>query len=69
MQEWIIKVLKDGYGFIKADNGDIFFHANNLVDVEYDSLEEGMTLSFELGEGRNGKEQAVNVTVAESSEA
>lgn len=65
MQEGIIKVLKDGYGFIKAENGDVFFHANNLVDVEYDTLEEGMTLSFELGEGRNGKEQAVNVQLVE----
>jgi CspA family cold shock protein len=65
MQEGIIKVLKDGYGFIKAENGDVFFHANNLVDTEYDNLEEGMTLSFELGEGRNGKEQAVNVQLLE----
>ena len=69
MQEGIIKVLKDGYGFIKTENGDIFFHANNLVDVEYDNLEEGMTLSFELGEGRNGKEQAVNVQLVETVEA
>ena len=65
MQEGIIKVLKDGYGFIKTEAGDVFFHANNLVDVEYDNLEEGMTLSFELGEGRNGKEQATNVQLIE----
>ena len=69
MQEGIIKVLKDGYGFIKTENGDIFFHANNLVDVEYDNLEEGMTLSFELTEGRNGKEQAGNVQLVETVEA
>ena len=64
-----IKVLKDGYGFIKSDEvpEDVFFHANNLVDgVEYDSLEEGMTLSFEMAEGRNGKQQAVNVDVVEA---
>ena len=67
MQEGIIKVLKDGYGFIKTENGDIFFHANNLVDVEYDNLEEGMTLSFELGEGRNGKEQAMEVQLVEDA--
>ncbi len=66
----IIKVLKDGFGFIKCDEvpDDVFFHANNLVDgVEYDSLEEGMTLTFEMGEGRNGKQQAIDVEVAEAA--
>ena len=67
MQEGIIKVLKDGYGFIKTENGDVFFHANNLVNCEYDNLEEGMTLSFELGEGRNGKEQAMEVQLVEDA--
>ncbi len=67
----IIKVLKDGYGFIKVEegNGDVFFHANNLVGVEYDDLEEGNTVSFEMGEGRNGKEQAVDVELMEEVEA
>ena len=65
----IIKVLKDGYGFIKVEegNGDVFFHANNLVGVEYDDLEEGNTVSFEMGEGRNGKEQAVDVELMEEA--
>lgn len=68
MQEGVIKMLKNGFGFIKTENGDIFFHANNLADgIEYDDLEEGMTLSFELGEGRDGKEQAVNISVVEAA--
>jgi len=62
-------MLKNGFGFIKTETGDIFFHANNLVDVEYDDLEEGMTLRFELGEGRDGKEQAVEITVVEDAAA
>ena len=66
MQEGVIKMLKNGFGFIKTETGDIFFHANNLVEgVEYDDLEEGMTLSFELGEGRDGKEQAVEINLVE----
>jgi len=66
MQEGVIKMLKNGFGFIKTETGDIFFHANNLVEgVEYDDLEEGMTLRFELGEGRDGKEQAVNIELVE----
>ncbi len=59
-----IKVLKDGYGFLATADGDVFFHANNC-SCDYDELEEGMTLSFEMGEGRNGKEQAVEVDIAE----
>ena len=63
-----IKILKDGYGFITTEEGDVFFHANNLVGIEYDVLEEGMVLSFEMGEGRNGKEQAVDVELIEEME-
>jgi len=69
MQEGVIKVLLEGFGFIKTEGGDVFFHANNLVDVNFDDLKVGDTLSYELGEGRNGKEQAVNVQLVETEEA
>ena len=70
MTQGTIKMLKNGFGFIKTEEGDVFFHANNLVDgVEYDSLEEGMALTFELGEGRDGKEQAININLAEEQAA
>jgi len=60
-----VKVLKDGFGFIKVDGkDDVFFHANNLEWVDFNSLNEGDTLEFNIGEGRNGKKQAVNVTLA-----
>ena len=60
-----IKVLKEGYGFITSEetDGDTFFHANNLVDVEFNSLEVGNELEFEVGEGNNGKMQAIDVTL------
>lgn len=64
----IIKVLKDGFGFIKTEEGDMFFHANNLENVEYDDLAEGMTLSYEVGEGRDGRPQAINVNLVEEGE-
>lgn len=61
----VIKVLKEGFGFLKVEGrDDVFFHANNLEGADFDSLEEGMVLEFDMGEGRNGKEQAVNVTVS-----
>lgn len=58
-----IKVLKNGFGFITSDDaqGDVFFHANGLLDCEFNDLREGEELEFEIGEGNNGKKQAVNV--------
>ncbi len=63
-----IKVLKQGFGFIQTEedsNNDVFFHSNNLENVEFDNLNEGETLEFEIGEGKNGKEQAINVTLVQ----
>lgn len=61
-----IKVLKEGFGFITVDGqDDVFFHANNLEGVDFNDLQEGQTLSFEIGEGRNGKTQAINVTLVD----
>lgn len=64
-----IKVLKEGYGFISSEetDGDTFFHANNLIDVEFNSLEVGNELEFEVGEGNNGKMQAVDVRLLEAA--
>ncbi len=65
IMEGTIKVLKAGFGFITAEgqSGDMFFHAKNLVGMEFDSLEEWMNVRYEVGEGNNGKEQALNVEV------
>lgn len=63
--EGTIKVLKEGFGFISSQetSGDTFFHAGGLVNVEFDSLNVGDTVSFEIGDGKNGKKQAINVEV------
>ena len=60
-----IKVLKEGFGFIVSPDSesDVFFHANNLENVDFNSLEVDQELEFEIGEGKNGKSQAVNVTL------
>lgn len=62
--EGTIKVLKTGFGFLNVEGqDDVFFHANNLDGVEFDDLELDQTLSFTTEEGKNGKDQAVNVTL------
>jgi len=63
MQQGTIARLTDkGFGFIKRDGEekDLFFHANNLVDVSYNDLREGDTVSFDVEQGPKGP-NAVNV--------
>lgn len=54
--------MDKGFGFIKTEGGekDLFFHANELQDVEFNSLSEGDTVEFEVQEGEKGP-QAVKV--------
>ena len=57
MQQGVIARLTDkGFGFIKRDGEekDLFFHANELVDIEYTDLREGDTVEFEVEEGQKG---------------
>lgn len=64
-----IKALRDGFGFVTMEEGDkdMFFHANNLEGVEFNDLQMGQTLSYELGEGRDGRQQAINVQLVEEA--
>ena len=51
-----------GFGFIATEQGeDLFFHRNELQGVDYNSLREGQQVEFEVGQGRNGRDQAVRV--------
>ena len=61
----IIKTLTDkNFGFITQEGeNDLFFHANNLVDVNFDDLREGDTVTFEVEKTEKG-DAAVNVQKA-----
>ena len=66
MQEGTIARLTDkGYGFISRDGEekDLFFHANELVDVEYNDLNEGDAVTFEVADGPKGP-NATKVSLA-----
>ena len=66
MQEGTIAGLTDkGFGFIsrEGEEKDLFFHKNELKDVEFDQLREGDKVTFEVAEGPKGL-NAVNVSKA-----
>ena len=52
-----------GYGFIENDAGgkDVFLHVSALEQAGIDTLEEGESVSFEIGDNR-GRENAINIT-------
>lgn len=57
MQEGTIAGLTDkGFGFIKIEGAakDLFFHSNELIDVQFDTLNVGDKVTFEVGEGPKG---------------
>jgi cold shock CspA family protein len=54
------------FGFIKTEEEtDLFFHRNELQELEYDSLTEGQQVEFEIGQGSNSRPQAVRVRPAQ----
>jgi cold shock protein len=63
--EGIIKKLNEkGFGFItpEGEDKDVFFHRNDLVDADFDSLNEGDKVTFEKEDSEKGP-KAVGVTL------
>ncbi len=66
MQEGTIARVTDrGFGFITPKDGekDLFFHANELQNAEFNDLREGDAVTFEVAEGPKGL-NATNVNKA-----
>jgi len=66
MQEGTITKLNERrFGFIsrEGEEKDLFFHANELVDVKFEDLNEGDKVTFEVAEGPKGP-NATKVTLA-----
>jgi CspA family cold shock protein len=63
------KLISDrGFGFITAEDGsEVFFHRSDLLEADFDTMEEGASVEFDLETGAKGP-RAVKVKV-EASEA
>ncbi len=58
----IKKLMDNGFGFIKTEEGgDLFFHRNEIEGVEFSSLRAGQGVEFEVGQDSKGRPQAVKV--------
>lgn len=61
-----IKTKTDkGFGFIsrEGEEKDLFFHSNDLVGVDFDQLQEGAEVTFDVVDGEKGP-SAKNVKLA-----
>ncbi len=55
-QGTIARLTDRGFGFIAQEGGekDIFFHSNELKNVQFDELREGDKVTFDVAEGPKG---------------
>ena len=53
-----------GFGFINASKGDLFFHINDSKELPEHLIEEGLSVSYEIGEDqRTGKPKAFKLVI------
>ena len=62
MQGTIKRIVREkGYGFIRSSDGqEVFFHRNDLQQMDFDSLKEGTSVEFEVEQSAKGA-RATNV--------
>lgn len=54
-QGTIKKLVADkGFGFIKGDKGELFFHSSALEGATIEDLRQGQTVEYEEGRGPKG---------------
>ena len=56
MEGTIARVTDRGFGFIsrEGEEKDLFFHSNELQNVQFNDLREGDKVTFEVAEGPKG---------------
>ncbi|HEX9608639.1 MAG TPA: cold shock domain-containing protein [Candidatus Paceibacterota bacterium] len=65
MEGKIARLTDRGFGFIsrEGETKDLFFHSNELKNVQFNDLREGDTVTFDIAESPKGP-NAVNVNRA-----
>ena len=54
-QGTIKKLVSDkGFGFIKGDSGELFFHHSAVEGVAFETLREGQSVEYTEGSGPKG---------------
>ncbi|MCP8883445.1 cold-shock protein [Devosia sp. XJ19-1] len=55
-----------GFGFITPDTGgkDAFVHVSALERAGINSLADGQKVNYDLEKGRDGRESAINISLA-----
>lgn len=63
MRNATVKWFDKGYGFLvdSETKEDVFVHYSNLIMDGYKALHEDDMVTYELGTGKDGREQAINV--------
>jgi len=55
-----------GFGFIKSNQGDVFFHVSDSQQLNTNALQGPITLSYEEDtDARSGRTKAINVAIEE----
>ena len=62
-QGTIKKLIADkGYGFIKGEDGELFFHHSAVEGEAFETLQEGQAVEYSEGDGPKGP-RAENVRI------
>ncbi|MDB5339683.1 MAG: cold shock protein scoF [Planctomycetaceae bacterium] len=56
MPQGTIKKLVNGkgFGFIKCDGDDLFFHSSEVKGTTFEQLQEGQKVEYDVGRGQKG---------------
>jgi cold shock CspA family protein/uncharacterized LabA/DUF88 family protein len=60
LQSTVLKT-HNGYGFIKYPPNNLFFHFTEVMDMDFNDMEEGTKVEFIIGQNDEGKDVAKNV--------